>query len=637
MHRYGENNYLHVYINSNFEKETKMRKMKKRRPAPYSTTDEQETLAIDTFRNLTDHRKVKLDIKERDKYPNVDGYVEIVDEFRAPIAKLEVQIKKLPNEEPKIQCPLSLLSYSEKTCNPVLFIGVDIKQKKAYWVHVEENLIVKSISGSDQETKVISFPVDNVLDGKDTKYIAEWKDIAETYQTRIRSYGELADLYDRLSKRLNPALGIDKKVFRDIHVFLDEINMLLDENFSIVKRIFYPTAWKVGLAYYGYEDNSLSYTLYPISFTRNDVQIKEGNDLLRKELWTAGLGITGHNVENPIKLRPREYAIEIVESKTLRILKNRLLNHRGNEFLATEFIFAFIDKFLQQLGLNKKDKYSIDEIDKAFFQHLPIWVDESIRFIVKVQRNRVRSPMDLLYRKPYFDPDMLICQIMNDERRQIEQTVRTRIRQKSDIPRIPLGNDRFPFGIFAEFFLFLRSRGLQEIDRPYSPRDYSRLSGRGGWVWNVFSPDAVETNLKMFFDNLPKVYNDVILQNFPKIAEELPLFGDASRVIILFDVKEEYKIHRDAPTISFFHFETEKKESLEIEIYRKEENELPDLSWKYLGKHIKIKGKKYRFISGSRGVLDFIYDYIPMFNFVYKVLEENLKGYFNSLREHHKT
>jgi len=615
-----------------------MRKTKTQRAAPYSHTDEQETLAIDTFRHLIDHEKVKLDIKERDKYPNIDGYVELVDEFRVPIGKLEVQIKKLSHDEQKIQCPVSLFSYSETTCNPVLLIGVDIKQKKAYWVHVKKDLISESIAVSNQKTKVISFPVNNILDGKDTKYIMEWKKIAESYQIKIQEFSKLEDAYLKLSESSNPALGIDRKDFRDIHIFLDEINTLLDGKFSIVKKIFYPNAWKVGLAYYRYEDNNISYTLYPIALSKNDVQIKEVDTLLRKQLENKGLGWTGHFVENPIKLRPKEYAIEIVESKTLRILENKLLNHSGNEFLAKEFIFAFIDKFFQQLGLNKKDKYALDDIEKAFFQYLPIWVDETIKFMVRIQRNNVTSYTALLYGKPYFDPDMLIHQIMHDERKQIEQKVTERIRQKDSILGIPLGNDRFPFGIFAELLSFLKSKGIEQISRVYSPRDYSRLRERGGWVWNIFSPDAVETNLKMFFDNLPKVYNDVVLQNFPKIAEELPLFGDASRIIILFNVKEEYKTYRDAPTISFFHFETEKQDSLEIEIYRKEESkEMPYLSWEYLGKDIEIKGKKHRLISGSEGVLDFIYDYLPMFNFVYKILEENLKGYFNSLRGSQKT
>jgi len=98
-----------------------------------------------------------------------------------------------------------------------------------------------------------------------------------------------------------------------------------------------------------YQNSSISYTLYPIPFNNNDVQIKEVNKTLYEQLKHEGLGFTGHFVENPIKRRPKEYAIEIVKSKTLKIWGNRLLDHKGNEFLAREFIFAFIDNFSQQL------------------------------------------------------------------------------------------------------------------------------------------------------------------------------------------------------------------------------------------------------------------------------------------------
>jgi hypothetical protein len=614
-----------------------MRQTKTRRASPYSHTDESETLAIDTFKNLVDHKKVKLDLKERDKYPNIDGYAELVDEFLVPIAKLEVQIRKLPSEEPKMQCPISLFSYSEIACYPVLFIGVDIKQKKAYWIHMRKDLIAESKIERNQKTITITFPVKNIVDGRDTIYVEKWKSIAQINQMKIREFNELKDSFELLSEKANPALGIDRKGFQDIHVFLDEINTLLDGKFPIVKKIFYPSTWKVGLAYSKYEDNNISYTLYPIPLNKNDVQIKEVDDHLRQQLENEGLGWTGHYVENPIKLRPKKYAIEIVESDTLRILESKLLNHRGNEFLAKEYIFAFIDKFFRQLGLDKKDKYALDEIEEAFFQYLPTWVHETMKFMIKVQRNNVKSYADLLYRKPYFDPDMLLHQIMNNERKQIEQRVKKRIRQK-DIPTIVIGNDKFPFGIFDEFLSFLRSKGFVEINRVYSPRDYSRLKEKGGWVWNFFSPDAVETNLKIFFDNLPKVYYDVVLQNFPKIAREIPLFGDASRVIISFSVKEECKTFTDRPKIEFFCLKTEKQDSLEIEIYRNGENEeLRGLSWDCLGKDIEIKGKKHRLVSGSRGTLDFIYDDLPMFSFLYKILEKNLKRYFDSLRKREKT
>lgn len=552
----------------------------KKQTSTSRNTEEPETLAVITLEYLLDHKKVRTDIKRNDKHRDIDGYLELLDEFRNTQGKLEVQVKKLPNGKRKIQCPLKLFSYSERMLYPVLLIGVDIEQKKAYWVHVGEDLIASSTIRSGQKTKVVNFPIENVIDGKNTKYVSEWQTIAESYKARIRDYSDLTGRLLKSLKRSNLALGRRKKYFRNIHLFLDELNTLLDGKFSVVKRILYPNAWKVGLAYSTYEDNTVSYSLYPIRFETNDVQIKEFDSALRKKLWEEGIGIRGHNFENPIKVRPRKYAIEIVESETLRLLKNRLLSHAGNGFLAREFIFASLDRYFQQLGLEKKDEYSLGEIEKAFDQLLPARIDPHTRATAIIS----------------------------------------------------MGHYRFCFSVFQEFLSSLKSDAFDKIRRVYVQKDFSRLR-KGGLVYNLFSPHAVETNLRIFFDNLPEVYTKIISRNFPKIAKELPLFGEISRVIVLFNVKEEYKTFQDAPIIEFFYLKPENQENLEIEIHRRGEVEkLDKLSFKSVGKYTEIDGKKYRIVSGSKGVLDFIYDDLPMFNYVYTILEDNLKGYFTNLR-----
>lgn len=614
-----------------------MEQIKTRKPTPYSKTDEQETLAVDTFRKLIDHKQVKLDIKERDKYPNIDGYIELVDKDLVPIGKLEAQIRTLSTNSrtpPRIQCPISLIAFSEKsTCNPVLLVGVDVEQNQAYWIHVTSDL-VELKNGSSQKSKVVSFPTENIVDSKDTKYILEWKNIVEAYKRKMQEYSILEDAFVELSKKSNLALDVDKKDFQDIHIFLDKINALLDGKFSIVKNRFYPTAWKIGLAYYRYEEDAVTYTLYPIPFSKNDVQIKEIDKNLREELKDEGLGFTGHFKENPFRRRPKEYAIEIVESKMMKILEHRLLSHKGNEFLAREYVFAFIDRFSQQMGLDTKDSYTISEIEEAFFYYLPTWVDEAIKFMVKVERNRVRRYADCLYGRPYFDPDMLISQIMSDERKRIDDLVRKRINQKSPIPRIPLGNRRFPLGIFYEFLSFLKSKGIEKLDRVYSQKDYSRLRKTGGFIYNLFSPSAVEKNLKVFFNNLQIAYKDIVLRNFPEIAEKLPLFGDASLTIVVFNVKEKYEPPRDSPIIQFFHLASENGGGLEIAMYKEGEPNAPNISFENvrLGENIELDRKKYQLISGSKGVLDFIYDDLPMFNFVYRILKGNIRTYFEVLK-----
>ena len=618
-----------------------MKETENRKPARYGKTDEQETLAVDTFRKLVDHKQVKLDIKERDKYPNIDGYIELVDENLVPIGKLEVQIRKLSDSlrtNRKIQCPHSLVAYSERsTCNPVLLIGVDVEQNRAYWIHVtKEN--VKIEKWSTQKSQVVSFQAHNVIDGKDAKYIAEWKNITETYKTKMQEYNEVKESYEELRVHANPVLGIDNKDFQDIHIFLDEINGLLDDKFSIVKKRYYPTAWKIGLAYSRYADDSVTYTLYPIPLSKNDVQIKEIDKTLREQLKDKGLGFTGHNMENPFRRRPKEYAIEIVERKTLEILEHRLLNHKGNEFLAREYIFACVDHFSQQMGLDKKDSYFIGEIEEAFFYYLPIWVDEAVKFMVKVQRNVVKKYADCLYGRPYFDPDTLIVQIMADERKRIDDLVRKRVAQKSSIPRIPLGNRRFPLGIFYEFLSFLKSKGIEKVDKVYSPKDYSRLQKTGGYIYNLLSPAAVEKNLEIFFDNLETAYDDIVLQNFPEITEQLHIFGDASLIIVVFNVKEKYE-PRDLPTIQFFHLNRKNGDGLRIEIYKEGEPNAPNISYGTVrvGESIELNGKKYRLICCSKGVFDFIYEDLPMFNFVYHILEENIKTYFEILKRRART
>ena len=118
-----------------------MAEEKRIKPAAYSKTDTPEAEAVATFEFLADKKHLKLDLRKRDKVPNIDGYIEIVDDLGCPVGKLEVQIKKLPENERKMQCPLSLFSYSERTGNPVLFVAVDTGQKRAYWHHIHTKFL----------------------------------------------------------------------------------------------------------------------------------------------------------------------------------------------------------------------------------------------------------------------------------------------------------------------------------------------------------------------------------------------------------------------------------------------------------------------------------------------------------------
>jgi len=106
------------------------------KPAPYPPRTPEEIAAINTLKYLIDSKFVFLDIKELDRIPNIDGYADLLDQDLLPIGKLEVQVRKLPDNcgpNPKYQMELSLFGYAvSSTLNPVLLIGVDVKEKRAY-------------------------------------------------------------------------------------------------------------------------------------------------------------------------------------------------------------------------------------------------------------------------------------------------------------------------------------------------------------------------------------------------------------------------------------------------------------------------------------------------------------------------
>jgi hypothetical protein len=611
-----------------------MKKQGKIRPAPYSHTDGVENQAVATFVSLLDHEKVKADIKTRDKIPNIDGYLDLVDETFRSIGKVEAQIRKLSSiDPPKINVKASFLSYCESSILPVLLIGVDVKNKKAHWLYIDENFTSQLKIVDGQKSKTIYYSKENFVDGQNTKYIQAWKYITDVRRIKLQNYDELKKSYDILSIKSNNALGLIKNKFQNIHLFLDELNKLLDNEFSIVKRRYYPNAWRVGLAYYEYDMNGVSYTLYPIPLDKNDVQIKEVNEALRKQLNGEGLGFATHNAENPIDTRPKEYAKEVIKFKIMNLLENRLLNHQGNQFLANEFITGFIDKFHTQLGLQIKREYTTEEIERAFYHYLPIWMDEALGIIISAKRNKNEKLEDCFHRDsigrtfPYFDPDDLTRQIMKNELDTIKHKVTERLNQeKINIPSLLIGNEIFQFGIFTEFFSFLKNQDIRKIERVYLPKDYSRIKRSG---WDILSPEAIKKNLKVFFDNLPLVYNNLLIQNLPLLKDKLSLFGNVSKILIVFDVKEEYNEPGNPPTIQIIYLSNKEEKDINIEVFSESEEKAQIVSAMDFENSIEFSGRRYDIILHSYGVLDFIYKDLPMFNYVYKILEEKLKNDFD--------
>ena len=371
-------------------------------PTPYPPRAIDEIRAINTLKSILDPNQIIADIHQLDTVPDVDGHLDVLDDGRRPTAKLEVQVKKLPDDygaTPKLQVKLGLFGYASlATNNPVFLIGVDINHEKAYWFHVQPGIV----ENPGQETITVNFPTTQIIDRGNKRYIAEWLAISRETQRKLREFSRLEQGYTRLSAIVNAAGGLTKAEFREIHTFLDVINSFLDGDFSLIKRRYYPNAWKVGLAYHEYNATSASYAIYPIPYDLNDPQIKEVDLDIRNELVKLN-GMWAYSDENPIKRRPANLAIEFLEGHVQQVLKYRLLEH-SSETIAIEFLIAFIDRFAEQMGLSLKERYSSTEVEDGFY-HLLIWTDQATKLLLR--EGRYARLSDLTFGKQYFDPELL--------------------------------------------------------------------------------------------------------------------------------------------------------------------------------------------------------------------------------------
>ena len=89
---------------------------------------------------LATHGRVMSQINSNDKWPNIDGFLEVQDSNRNLVGRLFVQAKTLPpNHKNKFRCPISFFSSCE--IDPILLFGVDNQNKKVYWRYFDSQII----------------------------------------------------------------------------------------------------------------------------------------------------------------------------------------------------------------------------------------------------------------------------------------------------------------------------------------------------------------------------------------------------------------------------------------------------------------------------------------------------------------
>ena len=531
-------------------------------------TDKESISLIENI--LAHHKRVMPKLYSNDKWPNIDGHVEVQGANKALIGRLYAQAKTLPqNHNLKFACPVSFFSNCE--IDPCLLFGVDNSNEKVYWLYFDAH-VVKGIDFRDNSsTKTIEFNQSQYFDKKNISYVDAWEKIILNNQKKFKDYNDLKNSYELILKSSNRVIGRTDKSFSKIHQFLDELNYGLDHQYQIVKNVFYPNSWKLGVAYYDYSDKKIAYTPFPIPLNQNDVQIKEVDDNLKNKLRGQGLGFIGHFVENPIESRPEEYAKEFLGSKIETIMGKQLLGHQGDEILAQETVFSFIENYHRQIGIPLKNSYSTAEVKKS-------------RWLMERKNTHILS----------------------------------------------IDGKQINLRVFWEFFDYLATNHLP-IKRVYKAKDFSRIPG-GGWIWNVFSKTDTQHNLDIVFAHLLETYNILLNNNFPLCRDEFSLFGSGNLILVNYRLKDNYTDHASGPTYEMFYLKEiggDSQPAVDV-IGEPEAKELRKfVSSKGPDKFI-YRNKGYKLFSSTHSVLDFIYQDTPLLKLVYELLSRRIERYFDN-------
>jgi hypothetical protein len=541
-------------------------------PAAYPANSTEELSATTIFKSLIDLSQVKPDIKELDKFPNIDGYLELTNISQLPIGKLEVQIKKLGNKKqgkPSHQIKLEFLSYCKNSASlPVLLVVVDEKNKVAYWKHITENFAAGLLERATGRSIVIHFDKEmDKVDGQ-TDYLGQWIEISNAHRNKIIQYDTLKLIHDNdrvtlaeLKKRIINPTGETNDMFPFIYDFIDHYNYLLDHDFNVVKKTLYGDVWKVGIAYTDFTYNQLAYVLYEVRHNTNDTLIKVLKNIKPNEVGFDHIGMSAMNY-NPIIRSAQKHAYGILSKDLEQLLKLNAFKII-NEGIANEYLFNLINGYYWLFGLSKLSKpktYNVEKFGEIVFEKWPgILFDMKYRYytddyLVRQKELKV-SLNDLVFE--FRDREKVI-------KRLLKSNPSSRFMAYKD--KVVLTSESYDMWFIKRCLREFEHEGITKIVMLYRRPD---LKNESGLIWGGYSRKAIFFNLQVVFRNFMISYHQFLQIYFPRLENEFRFFRDYDILVVVLGAIDVTNVY--PPKIALIKYRSRKlKISTRIEFYLEE-------------------------------------------------------------------
>lgn len=378
--------------------------------------DDMESVSLLSY-CLSKSRKVMPDFKANDKRPNIDWYIEMINDDWEPYAWFRVQIKKAPktlHKRKSFYCTKKFWNFCKKyyTWYPILLILVDLDKEQCYWVDMNPDSIWAS--------STIKIDTSNVITSTDFDYIVEWEKILETLSVQKKEYFKFVKISSIIWDIVSPQLSLDQINIHNIHLFLDEYNKLIEHDIPIVKKLFFWDIWKIWLAFEEYTVSSAYYFLYGIPYWKNDIQIKQLNETQFNKLKQNAVDNAYYYMwwKNDIENDPVWYARKEIYEKYLKtILEFKLFDNFIDDEMVQDYLFWFFrDK--DKISINEV-KALIDEIDKKWSSKLSEFYNlkKCLKYIEENNLILVRQKPELDLRESWmmtwYDKDDAISKFNN--------------------------------------------------------------------------------------------------------------------------------------------------------------------------------------------------------------------------------
>jgi hypothetical protein len=301
----------------------------------------------------------------------------------------------------------------------------------------------------------------------------------------------------------------------------------------------------------------------------------------------------------------QEQAVELVDDMAFRF---------DDAVLGREMLFAVTDKLSTPLGMKPYlNHLSLEALRFSWSRYLPNWVNYVIRSTPKRRLKGLFSVSGLSGFVDLSALEFLVYSIEGRSPSMVARAVREQI-PKNRVVQIPfpIGLRNLPLLHVDRLATSLIEAGETRLERLYTPFNFNR---RAGLISNWWTRRQFISNLKMFYDELPRLFSHVVERNFPGLRNDLGYFDNFDRRIIVIDDGDGSKGFR------FRFCDLRGGNAKRIDVYSAGDGiALPGASQR----SIKIDGVRYevRRTGGANGL--FMFHPLPLLNTIKEELKDRI-------------